>query len=114
MSNNSRLDIADVGEGSAGILCVTDSQTCCTNASNSQWYSPDGVAVQEGSVGVTNLYVTRAVGYLSLNRITGGASGLYLCDVPDQSGTRQLLYIGLYDGSPSAGRLIRVCTVIHV
>ena len=117
MSNNTRLDIADVGEGSAGILCVTESQTCCNNASNSRWYSPNGVAVQEDSVGATSLYVTREVGRLHLNRITGGASGLYLCDVPDQLGTQQLLYIGLYDDSLSTGRLIgiyMVCTVIHV
>ena len=103
VANNSLLEQEDIGEGSSGILCATESPECCTNTSSSGWYSPDGSAVQEGSSGATSLYVTRGLGYLRLNRITGGTLGLYWCGVPDYSGTVEQLYVGLYDNSPTSG-----------
>ena len=39
------------------------------------------------------IYITRENGTVSLNRITGGSSGMWRCDIPDSSGVMQNMYI---------------------
>ena len=97
LANNSYVGRGDIGEGEEGITCFTDNLECCNSTTGIGWFSPDGTALHEGSDGAETLYATRGAGYVRLNRITGGMSALYWCDIPDHSGTLQRFYAGLYN-----------------
>ena len=53
----------------------------------------NGAAVHQGMAGASTIYITRGNGTVSLNRITGGSSGMWRCDIPDSSGVMQNMYI---------------------
>ena len=90
-----------IGEGHNDSLnCVTDNSDCCSNGEGN-WYDETGGEVQQGSVGNSNLYVTRGNGVVYLNRRRGGSSGMWRCDIPDSNGVLQSIYI--YLGTSETG-----------
>ena len=106
VANNSVLIRGQVGENENGITCTSENIDCCIDTDASiGWFNPDGTALHEGADGAESLYVTRGVGFVRLNRITGGMSALYWCDVPDYSGTLQRFYVGLYTNIFTSGEL---------
>ena len=99
--NNSYIRRGDVGIGPNNSLhCVTDNSGCCNNGEGN-WYNYTGSVVQQGTNGGSDLYVTRGDGVVYLNRMTGGSSGMWRCDIPDSSGTQQSIYI--YLGTKAQG-----------
>lgn len=92
------------------LLCVTpDNTTCCSSVESGgaplgHWYYPNQTEVPPESTG-WQFYITRGPGVVSLHRNTGGVSGIYHCDIPDQSGVNQTLYVGLYIAAESSGKL---------
>ena len=93
--NNSFILRPYIGEGPNDSLhCVTDNSNCCSNGEGN-WYDATGGEVQQGSLGDSNLYVTRGDGVVYLNRRTGGSSGMWRCDIPDSNGVLQSIYIYL-------------------
>ena len=99
--NNSFILRPRIGEGHNDSLhCVTDNSDCCSNGEGN-WYNETGGEVQQGSVGDSNLYVTRGNRVVYLNRRIGGRSGMWRCDIPDSNGVLQSIYI--YPGTPTAG-----------
>ena len=104
LANNSLIVRGGVGEEEDGLTCTSEYYDCCSSVNTSfGWFSPTGDAVYEGADGATDLYVTRGTGFVRLNRITGGTSALYWCDVPDYTGTVQRYYVGLYTDSILSG-----------
>ena len=104
LTNNSYIDRGGIGEGENNSLrCVTDYSDCCAGAGSyvGNWFDRDGSEVHQGSDGATDLYVTRGEGVVYLNRITGGVSGMWRCDIPDSDGLMQSIYIFL--GSSTTG-----------
>ena len=90
-----------IGEGHNDSLhCVTDNSDCCSNGEGN-WYDETGGEVQQGSDGDSTLYVTRGDG---VNRRRGGSSGMWRCDIPDNNGVLQKIYI--YLGTPDTGELV--------
>ena len=82
-----------IGEGHNDSLhCVTDNSDCCSNGEGN-WYDETGGEVHQGSLGYSNLYVTRGDGVVYLNRRRGGSSGMWRCDIPDSNGVQQSIYI---------------------
>ena len=105
LANNSLVVRGGVGEGENGITCTSENVDCCSDPDStaSGWFSPTGDPLHEGADGATHLYLTRGPGFVRLNRITGGTSALYWCDVPDYSGDLQRLYVGLYTNDLTTG-----------
>ena len=103
LANNSLVVRGDVGEGENGITCTSESADCCSDPDTSGWFSPTGDPLHEGADGASDLYLTRGPGSVRLNRITGGTSALYWCDIPDSSGELQRFYVGLYTGGLASG-----------
>ena len=104
LTNNSYIDRGDIGmRVDNSLRCVTDYSDCCAgNGSDvGNWFDRGGNEVHQGAGGDTDLYVTRGEGVIYLNRITGGAPGMWRCDIPDSGGMIQSIYI--YFGSPNAG-----------
>ena len=95
-TNNSVVTITDIGTGSAALLCTTTNLACCLSTDGSQWYFPDGSAVQRTG---TTYYRTRTiyVGTVRLHRNPGATTtGVFHCDIPDASGDLQSIYVGIY------------------
>ena len=99
-TNNSVVDIMDIGTGSAALICTTTNLACCLSTDGSEWYFPDGSRVQRHG---TTYYRTRTVaetfgvGRVVLHRNPGATTtGVFNCDIPDVSGDLQSLYVGIY------------------
>ena len=104
LPNNSYIDREGIGESVDNSLkCVTDYSDCCAGAGSDvgNWFDRYGNEVHQGPGGDTNLYVTRGEGVVYLNRIKGGAMGMWRCDIPDSDGMMQSIYI--YLGTPTVG-----------
>ena len=81
-----------------------DNITCCSSAETGgaplgNWYFPNGTEVPTNDTGWL-FYTTRGPGVVRLHRLdnrSGGASGIYRCEIPDLIGLNQTLDVGLYD-----------------
>ena len=115
LANHSLVVRSQIGEDEDGITCTSENVDCCSSTDTSiGWFSPSGTAVYEGADGAETLYVTRGVGFVRLNRITGGTSALYWCDIPDYSGTIQRFYVGLYIGTLLSGKGNNLCVISYI
>ena len=104
LTNNSYINRGGIGEGvNNSLKCVTDYSDCCAGAGSDvgNWFDRNGSEVHQGADGATDLYVTREEGVIYLNRITGGAIGMWRCDIPDSDGMIQSIYI--YLGTSTTG-----------
>ena len=63
---------------------------------------PEAIEVSEQADGDSDSYVTRGDGVVYLNRRGGAQSGMWRCDIPDNSGHTQSIYI--YTGTGTNGR----------
>ena len=100
-TNNSVVNIMDIGTGSAALLCTSSHPACCLSSDGSQWYFPNGSTVQRTE---TLPYYRRrtiySTGTVRLNRNPGATTtGVFHCDILDGSGDLQSLYVGIYTTS---------------
>ena len=97
LENNSFVKRDDIRTGNSALKCVTDNADCCTRPDAGNWTDVRGEPVHQGASGTAKMYVTRSEkdGVVSLNRRTGGSSGMWRCDIPDSSGVMQSIYIYL-------------------
>ena len=99
-TNNSVMNIAEVGIGQYALLCMTDKECCCGIPGHryGEFYYPDGRKVPiegEGDV----FFRDRREKMIRLNRKYGYfITGMYRCEIPDSSGTMQKLYFNLSTG----------------
>ena len=94
-TTNSVVNITDIGTGSAALLCTTTRAGCCFS-SDGWWYFPDGSEVER--FGAT-YYRTRSrdPGTIHLHRNPWATTtGVFRCEILDDSGTFQSLYVGIY------------------
>ena len=104
LTNNSYIFRGDIGvRVDNSLKCVTDYSDCCAGAGSDvgNWFDRDGNEVHQGADGATDLYVTIGEGVVYFNRITGGVSGMWRCDIPDSGGMIQSIYI--YLGASTTG-----------
>ena len=94
-TNNSVVNITDIGTDSAALLCTTTGFGCCTSSRGDEWYFPDGSAVQR--IGTT-YYRTRTItsgsgGTVRLHRNPGATTtGVFRCDILGVGS----IYVGIY------------------
>ena len=93
-----------IGDGVNNSLhCVTNYTNCCNSGSGmGNWYDKSGMEVSDQADGDSDYYVTRGDGVVYLNRKGHGDSGIWRCDIPDNSGRIQSIYI--YKGTRVYGR----------
>ena len=103
-TNNSVVNITDIGNDSAALICTSTRPDCCLSTDGSHWYFPDGSTVQRTS---TTYYRTRTFstagvggGTVVLHRNPGATTtGVFNCTIPDGSGDLQSIYVGIYTAS---------------
>jgi hypothetical protein len=99
-SNNSLVDLEEIGETNNALLCLTNKIDCCTNGSQGDWYNPEDntTPITLTSDDSTSFYASKGRSNVRLNKINvnNDKSGIYHCKIPDSSGTDQRIYIGIY------------------
>ena len=103
-----------IGEGVNNSLhCVTDYMNCCNSGSGmGNWYNTRGMKVTDQADEDSDSYVTRGDGVVYLNLRRGGQSGIWQCDISDNNGQTQSIYI--YIGTGTNGKancLLSMCII---
>ena len=101
-TNNSVVNITDIGTDSAALICTTTNPRCCLSTDGSHWYFPDGSQVQRTGTTYNRTRTTSEFGggTVRLNRNPGATTtGVFRCDILDASGDLQSLYVGIYNAT---------------
>ena len=97
-TNNSVVNITDIGTGSGALICTTTGLGCCTSIRGDDWHFPDGNAVQRTG---TTYYRTRTIpngpgGTVLLHRNSGATTtGVFRCYILG----RGSIYVGIYNAT---------------
>ena len=101
LTNNSVVDITDIGDGKSGgsrLICTTTFRPCCKDGQQGEWYYPDGAMVP-GSSADEDFHRSRSNnGEVRLNRRNNAMTptGIFHCELPGPNGVTQTLYVGVY------------------
>ena len=97
-TNNSFVNIMDIGNDSAALICTTANSGCCSSAnSETQWYFPNGSQVLSNPNMTFSRTRSTSPGTVRLNRNSEATTtGVFRCDISDASGDLQSLYVGIY------------------
>ena len=97
------MTVTDIGYISA-LYCLTPRLECCSDSETPnaarvtrEWYLPDGRPLTSDNSPFIKNRVSSAVS-LQRDRFSFNVapSGVYHCEIPDTSGTRRNVYIGIY------------------
>ena len=97
--NNTVVLMEDIGEGDNALLCMSNNARCCDGSSTfrGEFYYPNGIRVPIQSVG-HSVYRNRVASFIRLNQRGNAVNsplGRYRCDIIDDTGARQSLYINI-------------------
>ncbi len=112
-SNNSIVNINDIGEDGEALYCFTNESQCCRSQDNfiegiSNWYSPDGNPV--GNKMANTISRTRGPRSVILHRDNVLApTGIYRCQIYDES-----TYVGVYSDSKGSNKLLLFCVLFSL
>ena len=113
-TNNSVVNITDIGTGSAALNCTTTYIPCCFSVPprGTHWYFPNGSRVE--NINTLPYYRSRTdasrfpPGAVLLHRSPEGTTtGVFRCDIPDANGIFQSIYVGIYTATTG-----EFCTVM--
>ena len=97
-TNNSVIDISNIGEEENALVCKTDKEDCCGTLPNrfGEFYYPNGDRVLIRASG-QGFYRNRGEQLIRLNRRPGimFPTGVYSCEVPDSDGTNRKIFATL-------------------
>jgi len=98
LPNNSIVTSTTIGTGAAALACTTTYTPCCTSANTeTHWYFPNGSRVLNNPNLPYRRFRGQNPGRVILNRIfESTTTGIFHCDIPDDSGITQSLYVGIY------------------
>ena len=101
--NKSVVSLDEIGEGADALLCLTNSIGCCEEHGDGMtggiWYFPDSSLVPlENQASRHDMYITRGPGVVRLHRRGSSTMpvGIFHCEIPDERGMNQSIYIGVY------------------
>ena len=101
----------EIGEGADALLCLTNSVSCCEERgdggmTSGMWYFPDSSPVPlESQASGHDMYITRGPGVVRLHRRGSFMmpAGIFHCEIPDEGGMNQSIYIGVYPAVQGEG-----------
>ena len=114
-TNNSVVNITDIGNGSAALICTTTYTPCCFSGPppGTNWYFPDGSLVNNTNTlpyyrTRTDYLFSHEPGAVLLHRNSEGTTtGVFRCDIPDDSGYFQSIYVGIYTATTGESRTLK-------
>ena len=103
-TNNSVLTITDIGTGSAALRCTTTYTPCCYSGPppGTHWYFPNGSQVDRFNTlpyyrSRTDYWFSHPGTVLLHRNPEGTTTGVFRCEIRDDTGAFQSLYVGIYD-----------------
>ena len=105
-TNNSVVNVTDIGTGSAALLCTTTYLPCCFSGPppGTHWYFPNGSRVD--LFNTLPYYRSRGdgsqnnpgrIGAVILHHNPEGTTtGVFRCEILDATGAFQSIYVGIY------------------
>ena len=95
-SNNSQVNIQEIGEAENALSCRTNNAQCCKSNRSGEFFYPNGTMVPIRKAG-HGFYRDRREGEIRLNRLEEATLpvGKFRCEIPDANGDIQSLYITL-------------------
>ena len=109
-TNNSVVNITDIGTGIAALLCTTTYLPCCFAGPppGTHWYFPNGSRVSNTTtlpyyrsrIDGNPLYTPKRPGTVLLHRNPGATTtGIFRCEIRDATGDFQSIYVGIYNAT---------------
>ena len=99
-TNNSVVNITDIGTDGAALFCTTTRPGCCLSSDKSNWYFPNRNAVQRSETQPyyrTRTFSNTGGGTVRLHRNSGATTtGVFNCTILDGSGNLHSIYVGIY------------------
>ena len=103
-TNNSVVNITNIGTGSAALLCTTTYKPCCYSGNpGTHWYFPNGSQVYHFNTllfyrsRTSSRLFTDPPGAVLLHRNPESTTtGVFRCEILDSSGIFQSIYVGIY------------------
>ena len=93
------MDVDDIGEGNAALLCHTNKTDCCKNSMIrvGEWYYPNGTLVGIRKIMGTEFYRDRHTQVVRLNHRQGifVLRGHFSCEVPDANDVNQIVFANI-------------------
>ena len=105
-SNNSVVNLIDIGLNDNALFCYTNLSTCCRSVDypigglQGSWMFPEGNAVGSLNKADSNVFTrNRNERALVLHRgiSAAGPTGIFTCVIPDSNNVRQKVYFGIYN-----------------
>lgn len=95
-SNNSQVNLWEIGEAENALSCRTNSADCCKSSRSGEFFYPNGTVIPIRKAG-HGFYRDRGEGEIRLNRLEEVMLpvGKFRCEIPDANGDVQSLYITL-------------------
>ena len=117
-TNNSVVDITDIGNDSAALICTTTLRVCCYSGPppGTHWYFPNGSRVDRFNT--LPYYRSRTDGQrfpvgsspggtvLLHRNPEGTTTGVFRCEILDATGAFQSIYVGIYTATTGESRYI--------
>ena len=103
IANHSFVDVDDIGEGDAALLCHTNKTDCCMGHRNraGEWYFSCNQDMKVGILGNPPLasslfYRNRGLSVVRLNRHGNPSQrGCFRCEVPDANNVNQTIFVNI-------------------
>ena len=106
-TNNSVVNITDIGTGDAALICTSTIRFgCCLRGDGSNWFFPDGSTVERTGIAYNRSRIVSngPGGTVRLNRNPGTTTtGVFHCDIP-YGGGLQSIYVGIYTNTTGTFR----------
>ena len=99
--NNTVILMEEIGVGDSGLLCRTNNTGCCGSffftSFRGEFYYPNSDNTVPTAGVSPSFYRNRGTGFIRLNRQpnSGIPLGEYRCEIPDDRGIRQNLFINI-------------------
>ena len=103
LANHSYVDLGLVGNVNvSSVQCITDLQSCCSNAHRGSWFFPNGTTLQLS--GGVDIHLFRTAQRVDLRRtVATSPSGIYRCYIAtvavhddNDLSVRETVYVGIY------------------
>ena len=102
-TNNSVVNITDIGTGSAALRCTTIYYHCCFSGPppGTHWYFPNGSQVDRFNTlpyyrNRTNTFYSPRGAILLHRNPEATTTGVFRCEIRDATGAFQSIYVGIY------------------
>ena len=99
LPNNSAVALEDIGIDENALLCLANHELRLHGSRVGHWYFPNQTQVDYRFYYYffeNGMYRNRGDGIVLLHRVSGGAEGIYRCEIPNSNWELQSLFVRVY------------------